>query len=93
MAGQPSASAASSLLASPTTSIAAPSQISPPSTATTLLPEESLHAVIAPLYTGTCSNKTFRNLLVVIEHLSYLPGILCSLLFSIRCYYLKSSYS
>ncbi|KAI3653085.1 hypothetical protein MP228_002510 [Amoeboaphelidium protococcarum] len=40
-----------------------------------LIPVEYLRNVIAPIYQGDCSNKTLKNLLIIIENLSFLPNV------------------
>jgi E3 ubiquitin-protein ligase HUWE1 len=51
----------------------APKQSSP-TTKPPQIPEEYLRSIIMPLYMAQCSNKTFRHILAIIEHISVLPG-------------------
>ena len=39
------------------------------------LPEEFIRGLVSPLFTSECSNRTFRNILSSVDHLSVLPGV------------------
>ena len=44
-----------------------------PSSAHPSIPDEYLRCVVMPLYSADCSNRTFRNILTIIEHMGHLP--------------------
>lgn len=54
-------------------------------TTTTKIPEECLRSIVMPLYAAECSNKTFRNILTIIENMSALPGARQIFLHQLNC--------